>query len=131
MSVNKKNPRLLHRGSLVLSYRSRTKAYYHTTLYFVKYLSLCGSMPLFFRKHTFKNLQSLRAGGKERQLFRSDCHKIIPYWLIYLTFINNFARFSALLFPFLLCFVWLIVPTPLSLLFFLIIYYLHFYRNYI
>ena len=64
-------------------------------------------IPLFFGKHTFKNLRSLRAGGKESQLFRSDCHKIISYWLTYYYFINNFARFTALLFPFLLCFTWL------------------------
>ena len=61
-------------------------------------------LPLFFGKHTFKSLQNLRAGGKERQPFRSDCHKIIPYWLTCYRIIYNFVRFTALLFPFLLCF---------------------------
>ena len=37
------------------------------------------SIPLFFGKHTFRHFQNLRAGGKERQPFRSNCHKIIPY----------------------------------------------------
>jgi len=59
---------------------------------------------LFFKKHGFYSCRVLRAGGKESQLFGLIAAKLFLYWIALISFINNFARFSAFLFPFLLPF---------------------------